>query len=180
MGIQRVTFMTTETSRTALLGLFADSQQALRKYVRKLVKSPETTDDIVQEAFLRTYEQTGVETPRAFLFSTARNLAFDLARHKRVRKTDSYGDFDALYVVATEESVETSLLAEEQSRLLREAMEHLTPRCRAVFALRIFHSCSYQEIAQRLGLAPKTVESHVARALRDAHQFLQRRYQLRK
>jgi RNA polymerase sigma factor (sigma-70 family) len=141
--------MTTETSRAALLKLFADSQQALRNYVRKLVKSRETTDDIVQEAFLRTYQQTvPVETPRAFLFATARNLAFDVARHKRVRKTDSYGDFAALNVVASEESVEGALLADEQSRLLREAMEQLTPRCRAVFALRIFHSCSYQEIAQ--------------------------------
>lgn len=170
----------TDPAQKTFMHLFVDSQRALRRYVRQLVKSPEATEDIVQEAFLRTYEKAEqVEVPRAFLFSTARNLAFDVARHKRTRKTDLMGDFDALNVVTPEESVESLLMADEQSRMLREAMERLTPQCRAVFALRIFHSCSYKEIARRLGISPKTVESHIARALRESHKFLQHRYQVK-
>jgi RNA polymerase sigma-70 factor (ECF subfamily) len=160
--------------------LFSESRQALRQYVRRLVKSPEAAEDIVQEAFLRTYENADrVQTPRAFLFSAARNLAFDARRHNRVQKTDSLGDFDASHVVSPGESLEGGVLAEERSRLLKEAVVRLSPQCRASFTLRVFHGCSYKEIAQRLGLSPKTVENHIARALRETNTYLRQRYQLK-
>ena len=56
--------------------LFAESRHALHRYIRRFVGSSETAKEIVQEAFLRTYRQRDtVTTLRAFLFSTARNLA---------------------------------------------------------------------------------------------------------
>jgi RNA polymerase sigma-70 factor, ECF subfamily len=160
--------------------LFCESNQALRRYVRRLIKSRETAEDIVQEAFLRTYEHADrVETPRAFLFSAARNLAADARRHNRVQNTNSLGDFDTSRVVSPAESIEDGVLADERSRLLKEAVERLSPQCRAAFALRVFHAYSYKEIAQRLGLSPKTVENHIARALRETHDYLRRRYQVK-
>jgi RNA polymerase sigma-70 factor (ECF subfamily) len=86
------------------------------------------------------------------------------------------GDFDTSHVVSPSESVEDRVIADERSRLLKEAVERLSPQCRTVFALRVFHACSYKEIAQRLGLSPKTVENHIARALRETHDYLRRRY----
>jgi RNA polymerase sigma-70 factor (ECF subfamily) len=168
-------------SRATLVSrLFFESGGALRRYVRRLVRSPEAAEDILQEAFLRTYEHADrVEKPRAFLFSLARNLASDARRHHRTQKTDSWGDLDASNVVAPGESVEGGLLLEERSRLLREAVERLSPQCRAAFTLRVFHACSYKEIAQRLGLSPKTVENHIARGLRETHDYLRRRYQVK-
>ena len=161
-----------------LARLFSESQRALRRYVRRLVGSKEAAEDIVQEAFLRTYEHGNrVKTPRALLFSAARNLAVDAHRHARAAKTDLVGDFDAIGVVQTAESPEAAALAEERSRLLKAAVERLPPQCRAVFALRVFHACPYQEIAQRLGISVKTVEKHIARGLRDTHQYLRRHYE---
>lgn len=169
-----------KSSRDRLTRLFSDSRQALRRYVLRLVGCEETADDIVQDAFLRTYAQgDGVETPRAFLFAAARNLAFDARRKKRVQKTDSLGDFEGLSVLPGDESLESQALAEERSRLLREAVERLSPQCRAAFTLRVFHQCSYKAIAQQLGLSPKTVENHIARAVRETHEYLRRRYQVK-
>jgi RNA polymerase sigma-70 factor, ECF subfamily len=157
--------------------LFSESRRALHRYVRRLVGSREIAEDIVQEAYLRTYQHVErVEVPRAFLFSTARNLAADARRHNRVAKTDMVGDFDASGVVSESASLEAELLADEQSRLLKEAIERLSPKCRAAFTLKVFHACSYREIAQRLNLSPKTVEKHIARALRETHAYLRRRY----
>jgi RNA polymerase sigma-70 factor, ECF subfamily len=156
--------------------LFSESHQALRRYVRALVGSREKAEDIVQEAFLRTYEhRRNVTTPRAFLFSAARNLAIDARRHERIARTDQVGDVDVLGVVAST-TPETQALADERSQLLRQAIEHLPPQCRAVFALKVFHACSYQEIAQRLGISVKTVEKHVGRGLKDTHQYVKRHY----
>src|SRR5260370_41591415 len=77
---------TTSESRTEIFTkLFAESRQALHRYIQRFVGSSETAKEIVQEAFLRTYRQRdSVTTLRAFLFSTARNLAANEYRHRRV------------------------------------------------------------------------------------------------
>jgi RNA polymerase sigma-70 factor, ECF subfamily len=166
-----------DSRRDPLIRLFAESHRALRQYVRRLVRSRETAEDIVQEAFLRTYEHAErVEIPRAFLFSTARNLATNFHRHNRVAQTDSLQEWDVSNVVARGESVEGQALADERSRLLKDAVERLSPQCRAAFTLRVFHACSYKDIAARLGLSPKTVENHIARGLRETHEYVRRRY----
>lgn len=166
-----------DSPHDTLSGLFSESYRALRRYVRRLVDSQEAAEDIVQESFLRIYQHGDkVKTPRALLFSAARNLAIDARRHARIARTDSLGDFDALGIVSAGESPERQVLADERSRLLRKAIGCLPPQCRAVFALRVFHACSYKEIAEHFGISVKTVEKHVARGLRETHACLQRYY----
>jgi RNA polymerase sigma-70 factor (ECF subfamily) len=166
-----------DSSNQLFARLFSESHAALRRYVRRFVGSTETADEIVQEAFLRTYERRqSVETPRAFLFSTARNLAANERRDYRTARTDCVGDLDDLRVASLGESPEDGALASEQSRLLTDAVNRLPPQCRAAFSLRVFHECSYREIADRLGISVKTVEKHIARGLRETHVYLQRRY----
>lgn len=164
-------------SRDDLLGrLFSDSRRALRRYIRRRVGSREAADDLVQEAFLRTCEHADhLKIPRAFLFSIARNLATDLHRRNRTARSEPV-EGDSCGAVSWDESPEGRALADERIQLLRDAVDRLTPQCRAAFTLKVFHSCSYKEIAQRLGISPKTVENHIARALRETHQYLRRRY----
>lgn len=163
----------------AFSALFIESQDALRRYVRRLVRSKTMAEDIVQESFARTIEQKEhVHTPRAFLFSIARNLAFDVRRQSQSRqlRLDELGDFNTAGVVLPGGSPEAALLGTERSQLLKEAVSRLPPQCRAVFVLRAFHGCSHKEIAQRLDISPKTVENHLARAVRDTHGYIKRRY----
>lgn len=157
--------------------LFSETRTALRRYVQRFVGSRETAEEIVQEAFLRTYEQGDrVEIPRAFLFSTARNLASNLNRDQRKSKTDSVGNFDDSRVVLLQTSPEQGVLEDEQARLVSKAIDRLPPKCRAAFALRIFHDCSYKEIADRMEISTKTVEKYIARGLREVHADLKHRY----
>jgi RNA polymerase sigma-70 factor (ECF subfamily) len=157
--------------------LFTESEAALRRYVRRLVPSRDTSDEIVQEAFLRTFECADSDkAPRAFLYSVARNLATDHRRHARIARTDTLGDITILDLVSPWDSPETGLLAAERSRLLKEAIEHLSPQRRVVFALKVFHACSYKEISQKLGISTKTVENHIAQASRETHLYLHSRY----
>lgn len=139
--------------------------------------SRETAEDIVQEAFLRTYERgDSGKAPKAFMYSIARNLATDSQRHDRIAKTDTVGDLDEVGATREPESLDTGLLAEEASRLLKEAVERLPPMCRTVFALKVFHACSYREISGKLGISTRTVENHIAHGVRETHRYLRRRY----
>ena len=170
--------LTTSESRTEIFTkLFAESRQALRRYIRRFVGSSETAKEIVQEAFLRTYRQReSVTTLRAFLFSTARNLAANEYRHRRTMERNALGDFCQSGVKTEHESLETEMLRDERNRLIEEAIDRLPPQCRAAFTLRVFHQCSYKEVADRLGISAKTVEKHIARGLRETHGYLNRRY----
>jgi len=170
---------TTSESRTEIFTkLFAESRQALHRYIRRFVGSSETAKEIVQEAFLRTYRQReSVTTLRAFLFSTARNLAANEYRHRRMMERGALRDFGDSWIKTERESLETELLRDERNRLIQEAIDRLPPQCRAAFTLRVFHECSYKEVADRLGISAKTVEKHIARGLHDTHSYLKRRYE---
>jgi RNA polymerase sigma-70 factor (ECF subfamily) len=117
-----------DTVKEPFARLFAESRDALRRYIRRLVRSEDTAEEIVQEAFLRTYEQGGkARTPRAFLFSTARNLATDQRRRDRTAVTDSVGNFDESNVVPVSRSLDEVLIADEASRMLKQAIDRLPP-----------------------------------------------------
>jgi RNA polymerase sigma-70 factor (family 1) len=169
---------TTSESRTeTFVRLFADSRQALHRYIRRFVRSSETAQEIVQEAFLRTYrERESVTTLRAFLFSTARNLAANEYRHRRTVERDTLASLDESRADAECESLESGLLRDERNRLVQEAINRLPPQCRAAFTLRVFHEYSYKEVADHLGISVKTVEKHIARGMRETNCFLKVRY----
>src|SRR5882762_2501076 len=128
---------TTSESRTEIFTkLFAESREALHRYIRRFVGSSETAKEIVQEAFLRTYrERESVTTLRAFLFSTARNLAANEFRHRRTVERGTLASFDDSRVDAESESPESGLLRDERNRLVQESIDRLPPQCRAVFTL---------------------------------------------
>jgi RNA polymerase sigma-70 factor (ECF subfamily) len=168
---------TTEPRPEHVAKLFTESRDALLRYIRRFVGSSETAKEIVQEAFLRTYrERESVTTLRAFLFSTAKNLAANEYRHQRTVERGQLGDLEISRVDTQSESPETELLKDERNRLIQEAIDRLPRQCRAAFTLRIFHECSYKEVADRLGISTKTVEKHIARGLQETHSYLKRRY----
>jgi len=157
--------------------LFAESRQALHRYIRRFVRSGETAKEIAQEAFLRTYrERESVITLRAFLFSTARNLAANELRHRRSVERDTVASADALRLAAEYESLESGFLRDERTRLVQQAVARLPPQCRSAFTLRVFHEYSYQEVAEHLGISVKTVEKHISRGMRETNRYIRIRY----
>jgi RNA polymerase sigma factor (sigma-70 family) len=163
-----------------LARLFLESSSAIRRRMRRFVGSKADADDAVQEAFLRALETADqVRAPRAFLYTAARNIAVDGHRREQCARKTALGELALSSVQSSGQSAESELLAEERGRVLREAVEHLPPQCRAVFALKVFHGYSYKEIAASLGISVKTVENHVARGVRETHQHVRRRFEER-
>jgi RNA polymerase sigma-70 factor (ECF subfamily) len=63
------------------------------------------------------------------------------------------------------------LLADERRRLVREALETLTPRDAEILLLKYTENWSYRQLAERLGVSPSAVEARLFRArqrLREA------------
>jgi RNA polymerase sigma factor (sigma-70 family) len=166
-----------ESRRDRLARLFIDSSQTLRRRIRRLVGTTADADDAVQEAFLRAHENAeSIRVPDAFLYSVARNAAFDVLRHEKIASKAAQGDKRLSDVQYSVESVEAQLLTEERTQVLKEAIGRLPPQCQTVFALKVFQGASYKEIAASLGISVKTVEHHIARAVKEVYLHVRERY----
>ena len=125
--------------------------------------------DLRQDIYVRVYESaraTLPTSPKAFLFTTARNLMTDRIRHSRVVFIDSTQDIESLNVLIDEISPERRLDARQELRSLARAFDSLSEKCRNVVWLRRVEGLSQRETAQRLGLQEGAVESQLARGVR--------------
>jgi len=125
--------------------------------------------DLRQEVYIRVFESAmhnRPSSPKAFMFTTARNLMADRIRRGRVVSIEAVGDLDALNVFTDEVSPEQRLSARHELKRLSEAFDRLPPRCREVVWLRRVEELSQKEVAARLGITEKTVEKQISKGVR--------------
>jgi RNA polymerase sigma-70 factor (sigma-E family) len=130
---------------------------------RLLLDDRGQAEEVVQEAFVRTYtgwkRVRSKEDPLPYLRSTVVNLARGGLRHRRVVRERR------LDVVPDGESAEASFERDETYRALNDAVRALPERQRAVVVLRYFLECSTAECADALGISEGSVKTHLHRAL---------------
>ena len=148
-----------------LAKLYRECYGELVAYLERLAGERASAEDIAQEAGIRlldTGAKEEIANPRAFLFHVATNLARDLMRRRITR--------DAAHnTLALEErtaiAADAVAQAREEVSQVSEALKLLPDRARSVLILARVHGMSHAEIGAKLGIAPKTVENHLGRAL---------------
>ena len=168
----------TTSSQQRLSEAFLRYRSALRTYLGKFLNSQDDVDDILQDTFFNSFRaarEKAIDSPGAFLFRTAHNLALNDIRKKVTRATDPVEDFDTLGVTNSEPSVEQRVMASEEFALLCEAVDALPPQCKRVFVLRKVYGLSHKEIASELGIAVSTIEKHIAKGILASRDFLAER-----
>jgi len=148
--------------------LYRATLAPLRRYLTRFLGDPAEAQDVAHDAYLRVYPAEGkrpAEKPEALLFTTARRLA--LNRLKRRRIAPFVGETaDADRAPSPIPGVVQTVIARQELRELQDAITRLPPGCRAVLLLRKIELLTHREIADRLGIAVSTVEKQHARALR--------------
>jgi len=146
-------------------------------FLRRRLDSQEDAEDLTQEAFLRVHrlgKLDKIENPRAYLLRTAENLLRDRFRR------DSLGVFDTKREVTDADFVhptpspERIASAREDLEALAHAMAALSPKVRQALILHKFHHYSYKKVAVIMGISPKTVEKHLAKAVAGCRRALGR------
>lgn len=152
-----------------------DSQ--LRAYVRSKFPAIRDVDDVVQESYLRVWRARlarPIASAKAFLFQVARNLAIDAAREKSTSTIDTLRDLAALDVIEDGPNAADALCYREKVSLIVTALEQLPARCREVIIARKFNRIPQRDIAMKLGISERTVESHVTRGMSLIEAYLRR------
>lgn len=159
-----------------IIQLFRDYRDAVEAFLVHRVRCPETAMDLSQEAYLRLVRKGSVshdENLAGYLFRTADRLAIDYLRQSRQGKHVSLPLDEDLPCPLLQPDELASL--REQCAILLEAIASLPGKCREVFLLRKVDELSYGEIAHRLGIAEKTVQRHLVKAMLHCHQRLENR-----
>ena len=155
---------------STILETYLENEEALKRFLRRFIKSREGADDLAQEAFLRAFAaESGrsIQSPKAFLFKVARNLALNELARQSSAATEPLGDFDGEEVLedSSQAAVDDAVDGRERIRMLARAIAALPPQCAKVFILRKMQGLSQKEIAARLNISVRTVENHVALGL---------------
>lgn len=148
--------------------LFSLHYEGACRYVIRLIKDDDTTEEIVQATFVNIWEKRGQINPdvsfKSYLFRSAYNTALNYLKHRKVvatyvnKKQDNIAVSRASYVSHQPDF-------EIQNRI-KEALESLPPQCQRVFRLSREEGLKYHEIADELGISKKTVEVHMGKALK--------------
>lgn len=143
-------------------------ERALVRYLNRVWRTRSDVDDLLQEVYVRVYESAEKSRPvavKSFLFTAARNLMTDRARRARVVTIEAVENIEELSAVVDEMTPERRLSARQELKMLAGAFEKLSPRCREVVWLRRVDELSQKEVAARLGVSGRTVETYLIRGM---------------
>ncbi|MBI5767398.1 MAG: sigma-70 family RNA polymerase sigma factor [Verrucomicrobia bacterium] len=156
-------------------GFYRATVAPLRRYLARLTGNRTEAQDLAHDAYARIYpamRDGQVETPQAFLYTTARRLAINQLRHRELAQTQSVSDETLDANAAPQPGVPQTVIARQELEQLERALAQLPPGCRAVLLLRKVEMLPHDEIARRLGVSRSNVEKQHVRALRLLREIL--------
>lgn len=151
--------------------IFGKYHRLLLLYSLKYVESESEALDIVQNIFVAIWENGKYRQPeelvKAYLFSAVKNSCLNYLKHQKVIRRFEHDA--ALQMKEMEadhyQSGEKSLIEQENLAQIDQAINSLTDIYREVIMLSRFEGLKNQEIAEKLNIPIRTVETRIFRAL---------------
>jgi len=144
-------------------------EAALTQFLHHNWRNKSEIPDLRQDIYIKVYraaQKQLPDKPKAFLFTTARNHLITRIRDESVVPIEAIADPDTLSIAADVPGPDRSAIARDALRRLQSALDKLPPRCRQAVVLRKIEGLSVREIAERMGVAEKTVKNHLTEGVR--------------
>jgi len=124
-------------------------------------------DDVIQEMYatigsLETLE--AIRDPKRYAFQVALSILIHYVRRSKIVSIIPAGNLADLNIASPEANPEQHALIRDDFREIADAIDSLPTRTREVLLMRRVQGLSQRETANRLSIAEKTVEKHLARA----------------
>lgn len=156
-------------NRGAFNALFKKYYQPLCRFCYHHVSSKDVSEEIVQDVFVNTWENSAKTEIRisvaAWLYTLVKNHALNYLKKEKTRK--KYEE-NASIEEENEPAYDTAKFKKE----LEKGMQKLPEKCRLIFQLSKSEGLSYDEIAEYLDISKKTIENQMTIAFRKLKETL--------
>jgi RNA polymerase sigma-70 factor (ECF subfamily) len=155
--------------------IFERYSRPVISFIYDQVNDRELADELTQETFVRAYR--GLKSLRketklsTWLFGIAKNVARESLR-ARIRQNQHIDLDDKQVLDLSDQSPVPSsqLLDKEFSQVVERSLAMLDEDKRTVFTLKVFHQCSYEEIAEITGFSIPKLKTDLHRARAEMRQ----------
>lgn len=142
-------------------------------------------EDVVQDVFFsvwkrRFFLRQDSAALQAYLLRSVYNRCMNYLQRRRTRQSyaEEQGEFLAMaerYYDPDRNPVIKSLFDRDLHHFLDQSIEALPDKSREVFRLSYVEGYSHKEIAERLGISVRTVDSHIYSALKSLRTALEKK-----
>ena len=159
----------------AFRALFDLYRIRLYSFVFQFTHSNADTEEIVQETFLKLWENrqglTEVRHPRNYIYTIARNLTLNYL--DKVARNEQLVKQVWANMRTTQNNVEEMLAAKEDKAVINEALSYLSEQKQQVFRMSREQGMNHEEIAQQLGLSRSRVKNILVEVLKYLRNYIE-------
>src|SRR5688500_13706056 len=141
----------------------------LLRFAQTFVDDRQSAEEIVSDVMMKIWEKRkglpSISNLRVYLYISTKNTALNyLAKQKKVEIVSI--EYLNLDFPSNTLNPEQLMISAEMMRRINNAINSLPPRCKLVFKLVKEDGLPYKEVADILDISIKTIDSHLAIALR--------------
>jgi RNA polymerase sigma-70 factor (ECF subfamily) len=163
----------------ALHSIYEQTHRIVFTLIVRITANQETAEEVTLDVFYDVWRKASTYDPAngsvvGWIMNQARSRAIDRLRFdQRKKRVNAYSD--SLQPTTDIIDPQQACLFEEQNRLLRNALEVLTPEERNTIETAFFSELTYEETARKLNQPPGTVKTRIRSGLGKLREALGRK-----
>jgi RNA polymerase sigma-70 factor (ECF subfamily) len=141
-------------------------------YCRKFILNPNDAKDLLQDVFLRLWENRSevdiYVSLKSYVFRSVHNECINYLKRKTPEFVpDGISDIsDYNNTINSVDNPYSDVLVHEIERTINESVEQLPEQCKTIFMMSRFEGMPNKEIAEKMQISVRTVETQIYRALK--------------
>jgi RNA polymerase sigma-70 factor, ECF subfamily len=160
--------------------IFNKYSERIYYFSYRYLKNKEESEEITQEVFVRLWNRRFDLKPElsfnSYLFMITKNAVIDLLR-KRQKET-SIDENYKIFNNDQQSQPDDKLVYKEINQVVESSIEELPFKRKQIFLMSREKGFTYKQIAAKLNISIKTVESHMRLALRQLKESIGDKYDL--
>lgn len=162
------------SGRETFESIFNEYYFRVKSFTEGFVKDRFSSEEIVQNVFLKLWKKKGaldnISNISAYIFKICKNEIIDYYRSADIRRTGVTVNNvpDREYDQFTEQTLDCSIIR----NAVHEFISNLPEQRKRVFIMSREQNMSNAEIAEKLCISQRTVETHISKTLAQLRDFL--------